>query len=171
MDNPPPLDEREQENLSAYLDGELGRQEARAVEAKLSGNAEVRGEAETLRRTWELLDFLPRPEPSPDFTSRTLERLTVAPSRTSSAVVAKDRGRWLRRAGWAAAVLMAAAAGYAGTTAALRPAAVDPDEQLVRDLHLIQNVRGYEAAGDVDFLRKLADADDPELFGEGGPGS
>src|SRR6266404_8238680 len=105
MTNPQPMSDFEREDLSAYLDGELDKQSARALEAKLSVNAEARGEADTLRRTWELLDYLPRLEPSPDFTHRTLERLTIAPAPATRAWAGDGICGWLRRAGWAAVVL------------------------------------------------------------------
>jgi len=38
MSNPGPLDEQERADLVAYLDGELGGEAARALEAKLSLN-------------------------------------------------------------------------------------------------------------------------------------
>src|SRR5207248_135059 len=69
----PPLEE-----LVAYLDGELGEQETETVEAQISLNPAVRREAEALRKTWDLLDYLPRPQPATDFTNRTLSRLDLA---------------------------------------------------------------------------------------------
>jgi len=40
---------------------------------------------------------------------------------------------------------------------------VDLDQQLVRDLRVIENHRLYEHVDDIQFLREL---DDPDLFGE-----
>ena len=65
MPNSSPLNERERADLVAWLDGELEGEAARA-------------EADALRKTWELLDYLPRPEPSASFTHRTLSRLAPA---------------------------------------------------------------------------------------------
>lgn len=76
MSEPSPLSERERADLVAYLDGELTGEAARALEGKLSRHPEVRAEAEALRRTWAMLDFLPRAKPSTDFTHRTMEKLT-----------------------------------------------------------------------------------------------
>src|SRR5262249_41087596 len=138
MANPHSLNDHERDNLTAYLDGELDKQTARALEAKLSVNTEARGEAEALRRTWEMLDYLPRPEPSPEFTHRTLERLTGAPPSDASS---RRGGRFrLYRAGWAAAILAAIVAGYAATHRHLQQAPFDPDRQLVDDLHVVQNL-------------------------------
>ena len=76
MTEPSPRNEQEQADLVAYLDGELTGEAARTLEAKLSLDPQARAEADALRRTWELLDYLPRPEPSARFTHRTLERLS-----------------------------------------------------------------------------------------------
>jgi anti-sigma factor RsiW len=162
----PTLSEEERADLVAYLDGELTGEAARAIEARLSIEPAVRAEADALRRVWEMLDYLPRPEPSPSFTSRTLSRL--APVRTDKQPALVGRRRWRRALiglGWAAALLLAAVGGYAGYNW-LSPR--QPSERdLVRDLRVIENKRYYDAVDDMDFLRKL---DDPDLFGEGASG-
>jgi anti-sigma factor RsiW len=61
--------------LVAYLDGELDRQENEAVGAKISLDPAVRAEANALKQTWDLLDHLPRAEPSTNFTERTIEKI------------------------------------------------------------------------------------------------
>src|SRR5919198_1012547 len=116
MSTQPPLNEEERDDLVAYLDGELDPAKARAVEDKIGKDPAAREEAETLKRTWELLDYLPRPEPSPSFTHRTMERL--APVQTASARLPVSRGwrAWAPAAGWAAAVLLAGLGGYAAVT-------------------------------------------------------
>src|SRR6266487_2460238 len=77
MANLPPLSDEERAELVSYLDGELPKAAVRALEAKLTTNPHLRTEVETLRKTWELLDHLPKPEPSPDFASRTLDRVST----------------------------------------------------------------------------------------------
>jgi hypothetical protein len=70
--------------------------------------------------------------------------------------------------GWAAAVLAACVGGYAGMCL-VRPRGPDgpdprqQDQELVRDLRVIENKRLYEAVEDVEFLEKL---DRPDLFGD-----
>src|SRR4051794_1130478 len=108
MSQLPPLSEQDRADLVAYLDGELTGEAARAVEARISLDPRVRAEAETLKRTWDLLDFLPRPEPSPSFTQRTLSK--VAPvRRPGPPPLPAGQGKRGRRraalwAGWAAAL-------------------------------------------------------------------
>jgi anti-sigma factor RsiW len=160
MTQPTALTEQERADLVAYLDGELGGEAARALEAKLSLNPSARAEAEALRRTWELLDYLPRPEPSPNFTHRTLSRLPSLRATQRRPAASRWRGL-LWGGGWAAAVLLAALGGYAGFRWGVPR---EPDErELVRDLRVIENKRFYDLVEDLDFLRKL---DQPDLFGD-----
>ncbi len=73
--------------LVAYLDGELEPSAARKVEVRLAADPDARAKATALKKTFGLLDYLPKPEPSPTFTTRTLERLPVlkpSPAQTGS---------------------------------------------------------------------------------------
>jgi anti-sigma factor RsiW len=169
------LSDEDRENLVAYLDGELDEATAHALESKLSLDPVARAEADALRRTWELLDYLPRPEPSSDFTNRTLSRLSLpAPSSKVARLTARiprRRRRWLVPLGWAAAVLLAAAGGFAaaqwlwpptpGQIAEEQPP--DVDDQLARNLRVVENLKGYEAVEDLETLLALAQ---PDLFGD-----
>src|SRR5438105_4174376 len=80
-----PDDER-QADLIAFLDGEMDEAGAREFEGRLRREPNLRAEADALKRTWELLDFLPQPEPSPTFTSRTLDKVAVLRPASSLAV-------------------------------------------------------------------------------------
>jgi hypothetical protein len=73
-DTAPPADPFEGE-LVAYLDGELDPTSARAVEARLATDPHARSRAAALKKTFDLLDYLPKPEPSAEFTSRTLDKI------------------------------------------------------------------------------------------------
>jgi len=164
MNDLSPLNDDERAELIAYLDGELDDNAARTLEAKLSTNPKARAEADALRRTWELLDYLPRTEPSASFTQRTVSRISaVWPTRPMQA--GRWRG-WVGSLSWAAAVLLCGVAGYAAMTR-IHPKEANEDE-LVRDLRVIENKRYYEAVGDIDFLHNL---DDPDRFGEDSLGS
>jgi anti-sigma factor RsiW len=162
MSEQPPLSAEDRATLVAYLDGELDEEAARRVEARISQDPAVRAEVESMKRTWDLLDYLPRTEPSPTFTHRTVSLVT---GEHRAALLARQRRRrWLFGAGWAAAVVLAALAGYAGVTylAPREPT----DEELLRDLRVIENRRLYEQVEDVGFLKKL---DQPDLFGDDNP--
>src|SRR5579871_3210319 len=103
-----------------------------------------------MRQAWELLDYLPRPGPSADFTNRTLDRVSALRP-TSATMVARQRRRWwLSRLGWVAAIMLAALGGYAAMSLvperwwAGTPKPSEADEQLVRDLRVIDNLRFYQ---------------------------
>lgn len=161
------LSEDDRVALSAYLDGELDEAISQQIEARISLDPEVRAEYETLRETWSLLDYLPTATPRPDFTNRTLERLSL-----EKRVAPADKVRRVPAAVlWVAAVLIAAGLGYAAS--GLLPTAVPvpqpnediaaADETLVRHLRVIEMWPLYQNAEDLDFLKKL---DEPDLFGD-----
>jgi anti-sigma factor RsiW len=166
MTEPRRLTEEERADLVAYLDGELDENAARAVEAKIQSDPNARTEAESLKRAWDLLDYLPSRQSSPSFTHRTIERVSpLRPKSKSAASPSAGRGwrrPWVIGAGWAAAVLVAGAVGFA-VTARFAPPREPTDEELIRDLHVIERRKAYEQVDDIDFLRQL---DDPDLFGD-----
>jgi anti-sigma factor RsiW len=160
MSNPSPLSEEDREELVAYLDGELDEEQAHSVEARISMNPTLRAEAETLKRAWDMLDYLPKPEPSPSFTHRTLDRLSVRDTANALRPPRKSK-RWLVAVGWAAALVLSVFGGYYGAVHSLAPRPGERD--LVRELRLIENLRYYDAVDSLDFLREL---DQRDLFGD-----
>jgi anti-sigma factor RsiW len=170
MANLPPLSEEERAELVAYLDGELPKPAAQALEAKLNTDPRLRTEVDTLRHTWEMLDYLPKPGPSANFTSRTLDRVSAIRPVSRPLKIGGRWRPWALGIGWAAAVFVAAVTGYSGghwlsnrTHQSAPDHAVDVQPQLVKDFHVIENRQLYERVDDMDFLRALLD---PELFGE-----
>jgi hypothetical protein len=99
----------------AFLDGELTGEEALLIERKLSLDPTARAEADRLKRTWDLLDYLPRPEPSASFTQKTLTRLSAV--RGESLLppsMWRDR-RWMSfGAIWVAMMAVAMMSGFQG---------------------------------------------------------
>ncbi len=67
-------------DLVAYLDGELDPIAARKVEVRLATDPAARAKAAALKKTFDLLDYLPRTEPSPTFTTRTLDKIPAMKS-------------------------------------------------------------------------------------------
>lgn len=151
------------EKLVAYLDGELPEAAARDVEQSLANDPTVRAEVEQLNRAWELLDLLPRPTVSADFSSRTLATLHVADvpaelatePESAPTVVLK---RWQSTqfglpplVAWAAGLLLVSVLSFVVARQVARPVA-DP---LLDDLPVIENLEVYREIGDVEFLREL----------------
>ncbi|HEV3021709.1 MAG TPA: hypothetical protein VGX76_04560 [Pirellulales bacterium] len=139
------------EELVAYLDGELGAEESRRVERLLADDPRVRVELQRLDRTWELLDGLPRAQVDPAFTRSTVEMIAV--SLSDEAKRRKTPAR-RRRAWWLAtgAMALAALAGAwaEGTIASLR------NQRLLDDLSVLEHLEAYRQTPDLAFLRELA---------------
>jgi hypothetical protein len=159
------LNEDDRENLAAYLDGELDELTAQALEAKLNQDPDARKEVDVLRRTWSMLDILPRPEPSPNFTNRTMERLTLAvPRAAPTAKMAPLRpGRWLLTLAWAGAVLIGLTLGAVAGSLLWREKDDPLAEVIAQHGGVIHHFLLYEPIIDLEFLKSL---DQPELFGD-----
>jgi anti-sigma factor RsiW len=157
-----PLNEKEQADLVAYLDGELTGEAARAMERKISLEPAYRAEADALKRTWDLLDYLPRSEPSVSFTQQTMSKLApVVHKGDILQPLSRRSWRWAGwAAGWAALLLLSSVAGYQVYQRSASRGLGEKD--LVRDLRLIENMRFYDVVDDLEFLREL---DQPDLFG------
>jgi hypothetical protein len=191
--HPPPDDQAPdpaEAELVAYLDGELDPTTARTVEAKLAADPALRARAAALKRTFDLLDYLPRPDPSPTFATRTLDRLpalsgsasgTQAPpapaahlpsSPSSSAPVVLSGGQvpaaqsgrpWAWALGLLLAAGLAVAAGYLGTAAARAYFQPPP-----KDLPAVSNLTppaesDAQLTRVIEFLPLYAAADDLEF--------
>jgi anti-sigma factor RsiW len=65
------------EELVAYLDGELDPSGAARVERRLADDAAYRSRLAQLQRAWDLLDTLQRSEANDDFARSTVEMIAV----------------------------------------------------------------------------------------------
>ncbi len=140
------------DQLSAFLDGELDPAARRDVEELLTTSEEARAELKRLEQAWDFLDELPRSEVSPSFTQTTVAMIALRASEDTeekqSSPAAKWSSSWLAITG---ALLMAALAGFL----VVRSAAPDGNEQLLRDLAILENLEAYRQAESVEFLKKL----------------
>lgn len=155
----------EKDDLVAYLDGELSEDETQALEARLSKDPAARAELDSLRQVYGLLDYLPRPEPSDNFTNRTMERLSLAGSgRVTEKVPQPASARWLLPLGWAAMVLLVFGAGWLGAgyiwphapgPVVKSPRPLDPDERWVleQEGEIKDQAAALEGKARVDFIR------------------
>ena len=137
------------ERFVAYLDGELPEAATRELEQTLNSDPAARIEIEKLNRAWELLDLLPRPNLSEEFTSRTVTALRTGIQ--ASDEVATPR-KWIgRKTSLVAGLLLIAAMGFEIGRRSARPAA----DTLLEDLLVIENLDLLTEIGDVQFLREL----------------
>ena len=158
------LSDLERSNLVAYLDGELPETEADYLRTKITQSVTARREIESLEKTWELLDYLPRPEAPEALLSRTMTQVEALDARGGKLEEAAGR------AGRIAAQVLACvavgalflAAGYAAT----RWLWPDPTDRLVRELPLAEHLDEYRAVGSFEFLKLL---DTSPALGEEAP--
>lgn len=147
----PPVDPLD-EQLTAYLDGELPPEEARALEQRLARDVTVRERLRQLAGAWDLLDNLPRTTVDESFAKTTVAMVAVAAKEDlvelQSTAPRQKRQQWLGSAvGIAAALLL----GYA-SFAWFWP---DPNAKLLSDLSLVENWQLYQEADSLEFLSKL----------------
>jgi len=175
MSKPPNLNNDEWAELTAYLDGELDGKSARSLEARMNRDPAIRAEAEALQKTWQMLDYLPQPDPSTAFTSKTLERVSVLRPTAARPRSPGLKHSWAFGVGWAAALLLAGSVGFTGVSL-LGPRPASPrsvaqvdtaalEQRLAQDLRVIENKRLYEHVENIEFLKELAQQD---LFGDDG---
>ena len=150
----------ERSNLVAFLDGELPEAQTQAIAAKLTQSMTARREVDSLRKTWELLDHLNRPQASEDFTARTLtqvESIDGRGDRIASAASALTR-KVLAGVGWLVAAVVLVLVGYT-ITSRLWP---NPSARLTRDLSIAESLDAYREVVDIEFLRQLDSS--PEFY-------
>jgi len=149
-----------EEELVAYLDGELDDEASRRIDQLLAADPKVRAALQGLERSWQLLDALDRVEADEGFTRTTLEMVALAAEedlqKQQAAIPLRRRRRWLIGG---AGLLTAAAAGFLAA-ALLRP---NPNQQLLRDLPVLENLDQYRQVDDIEFLWLL---DKSGLFSE-----
>jgi anti-sigma factor RsiW len=155
--DPSPLDPRAEtpaleEELVAYLDHELDAEAHRRIEQLLATDPKVRQTLQQLERAWDALDQLHRVEVDEHFTRSTLEMVAVAASGELETI--KRRTARRRVLGWLAGTAGLVAVGVAGflVTVGMWP---DPNEQLLRDLPVLERLDQYRQIDDIEFLRLL----------------
>jgi hypothetical protein len=140
------------EELVAYLDGQLDPESARQVEQRLASEEPVRRRLQQLAQSWDMLDQLPHAVADDTFTRSTVQMVAVAAEQEMAEQQAVVPQRQRRR--WLLAGVLAVLAGSCGFLLAAKLWS-DPNEQLLRDLSTIENVEAYGQVGDIEFLRKL----------------
>jgi hypothetical protein len=147
------LTQQHRENLVAYLDGELDESESQEIDRILARSDVARHEVEALSRAWEMLDLLPQPKASSEFTEKTMTTLKLKEIPTSLA----DQPWFLYvRRGAVATVWLGAIAASAviGFLAAWQwyP---NPNRQLLEELPVIKQLDVYAEVDSLEFLEAL----------------
>lgn len=164
FDEPEEANDPQLTELVAYLDGELGEEESSRLERRLAENPPLRGYAESLDRTWQLLDTLGEATASGEFTQKTLASLAVISNEelsTQSQSANRNAG-WIRRIPLTR-ILSWTVIGFVGTSAGLlfgrssqAPTANSEDVQLLRQLDLLLQFPRLHAARNASFLEQVS---------------
>lgn len=140
------------EEIVAYLDGELDREAALAIERRLADDPAYRARLTKLQQAWDLLDHLGRPEADENFTQSTVAMVTVKASEETTAGQGQARRRkQLRWAGLGGLALVAAVAAFVVVDRRLN----SDNRALVRDLPVIERIDEYSSVESVEFLKRL----------------
>ncbi len=156
-------DSKQQENLIAYLDGELTDEAAASVEKTLAKEIGARQEVERLTRTWELLDLLPDGRASDGFTEKTLTAVRTKLATPTQSQVEDEQDDVIPGAGRERVIrlgrrtvaflvlLFVAAVGFNSTF----QKGAEPIDELLIELPVVERLDEYREAGDVEFLQTL----------------
>jgi anti-sigma factor RsiW len=166
-DNSDDTDEADDPQLTeivAYLDGELDDLQSVRLERKLASDPPLRGYADSLDRTWQLLDNLGEAAASGEFTQKTLASLgTVSGNDENASGSAGDGKSRLLRTVPVARIMAWTLAGFLGCSAGLLIARAtqgqkkeSQDVQILRQLDLLESYPRIYHVPDIEFLRKLS---------------
>jgi anti-sigma factor RsiW len=140
------------EEIVAYLDGELDSETETRVVRRLSEDAEYRSRLGQLQQAWDLLDNLRRTEADDEFVQSTVAMVAVqaeAEAHTQKLKTVRRRNlRWLAVA--AVALLSVATSFFVVHRRMTRD-----NRNLVRDLPIIEHVDDYRNIEDIRFLKQL----------------
>ncbi|MBM4002705.1 MAG: hypothetical protein FJ295_05355 [Planctomycetes bacterium] len=158
---PPGFDSADEENLVAYLDGELDYETSQSIERRLARDVDYRQRLQQLQRAWDLMDALPRVHAGQSFAKTTMELVAIKAEQDVDSVAARSRRRSMRL--WIAGVVTTVAA-TVGSFELVRLIVTAPDRQLLNDLPIIERVTLYqmldspnqEPTEAVEFLKLLA---------------
>jgi anti-sigma factor RsiW len=146
----------ERANLVAYLDGELGDADARAIATKLAHSATARREVDSLEKTWDLLEYLPRQKAAEDFAARTLSVVLSKddPGNLLGSAFLENGRRASLALAWIAVGLLSFGVGYA----VVRWVWPNPSERLTRDLPIAEHLDEYRELGSFEYLKQLVES-------------
>ena len=144
--------QRIDEQLSAYLDGELSEAEKHKLEEQIHNDPAIKHRFESLQKNWSLLDQLSTKEVNPDFAASTVEMVAIRssgiPEVDCNKFSWKACPRWLLISG---AAVIAVAIGYFTTIALID----DRNEVLLEHLVLLENLPEYQLVDDVTFVEQI----------------
>jgi hypothetical protein len=144
------------EEIVAYLDGELDADAEARVVRRLTHDAAYRAPLGQRHQAWDLVVNIRASEADEDFVQSTVAMVAVQAEDQARTMRLKTVRR--RNFAWAA-VAAVALASLAGGFAYMRYKLTEPDRNFVRDMPVIEHVDDYRYIDDIDFLKQLARED------------
>jgi hypothetical protein len=145
-----------EDQLVAYLDGELDAESCRRIEEQLAVDPDVRRKLHDLEQTWELLDDLDSTPVGEQFTRTTLEMVALAAEedvRKGAEEAPRRRRRlWFLTGG---GMLAAGLAGFMAFSLLAANPNRELNKKLRQDLPILVNLDEYRVIQDIDFLRLI----------------
>ena len=151
------------EQLSAYIDGELSPEETIVLEQRLAADEKLRKRLAGLKKNWGLLESLPRENVSSRFTASTVEMVAIRATANNSLDTSTAIGWASRNPRWLfilAAALLAGFFGYMATRVITNTSPVNGllenrNALLIKHLNFLEHFPEYQLTDNINFLKKL----------------
>ena len=151
--------------LVAYLDGELADLDCDRVEQQLISDAPLRSYADSLDRTWRLLDSLGETTASGEFTQKTLASLDAVPLDEDGQVSRRPHQvvrlffavPWMKISLWCLVGFAGGTIGLLSSRSVRPPRSESEETRILRQLDLLQDYQKLRLIPDVEFLKKVAE--------------
>jgi len=141
-----------EEELVAYLDGELEAAEQVRVERRLADDVVYRQKLAQLQKAWDALDVLHKAEPDASFTRSTVEMVALQQDQEADQLqVAAQRRQTAWWLGGGVAIAISALAGFFIVRQQLQA----PEQEFLQDWPVIERVDQYRHVESVEFLERL----------------
>ena len=153
-----------EEELTAYIDGELSELDSKRVEASLAADSALARLEQRLRATVAAVEALPSPQPSQALRRAVLNGLDAAPTFSERLRLWLRPSRWVPALGLAtAATLVVVLFGRSDSTAALHEADAEQlyvaaNMEVLEDLDLA----GLESPEDLEVIAQLNSLEVPQ---------
>ncbi len=152
-DDAPEENERDIEQLTSYLDGELDEAETQSVERRIATDSKFRLQMQSLQKAWDLLDVLPSESADSSFTRTTMEMVV---DDALKEIDSKSGNAWKRPLKLLGLIVLPIAL-CTGSFLVVRQIQKENRQRLVEvDLPVIEKSDHYLAIDlDLDFLASL----------------